>query len=903
MSETPALRSILLLAANPRETSPLRLQEEEREIKERLRIVGYGKVPINSVGSARSRDIQQAMLDFDPQIVHFTGHGAGEEGLIFEDVAGNPTLVSSESMASLCQLFGERLECVVLNACHTEVQAEAIAEHIDYVIGMNQEIGDRAAIEFAVGFYAAVGAGKSFEFAYKMGCNAIQLAGIPEHQTPVLLGKKVTKKEAPKPSTYDPATFTGREEIIRDLLEKLQGQTRLAWITGMSGIGKTTLGECVASRAWENEPSFEWVYLEILEGQSQDFGTVAAELLGKMGDVDLDPQLRNNPEQIAQRLIQKLKSSSYWIQMDSLERLLNPDQPTEFVDAYWAVFLQRCLTESDLGSRLVLTSQVFPIALGEFADRYPKTWAEYRLGGLLEEKQQLEFFAKRGVASDHGDILSKIAQTYEGHPLVLKVMAEEILQEFEGDVLGFWREYQREFEGVARELQSTGLAETEYNEALDRKVRERLKKSLLKLPQDALDLLCRSAVFRRPVPKKFWLGMMGDRTHQQQKAAYGVLGDHALIEKEERAIRQHNLIRDLAYNLLKADPDAWQAAERQAAHLWLTVYQPAADDSNLEKVRGYLEAIDHYCEIEDWEAAKDILLTPLDSFRKKDILRQLFDWGLYPEGIVTSQKILKKSTLDADVVFLKMLGNYYALLGNYPIAIDYYEQSLIIAREIGDQQGEGNALGNLGIAYKNLGQYDLAINFHQQYLTIAQEIGDRRGEGSSLGNLGLAYNSLGQCDLAINFHQQSLIIKQEICDRQGEGNSLGNLGLVYDSLGQYDLAINFHQQYLTIAREVGDQRGEGNALGNMGITQIKLKQYPEALGNLQAVLEIFRAIHSPAGEATALKYLAEVHQALGEVEVARQYCQQALALATELGIPLAADCEALLLKIDGDGAI
>jgi hypothetical protein len=44
--------------------------------------------------------------------------------------------------------------------------------------------------------------------------------------------------------------------------------------------------------------------------------------------------------------------------------------------------------------------------------------------------------------------------------------------------------------------------------------------------------------------------------------------------------------------------------------------------------------------------------------------------------------------------------------------------------------------------------------------------------------------------------------------------------------------------------------------------------------------------------------LAELHQALGEVEVAQQYCQQALALATELGIPLAAECEALLLKIN-----
>jgi hypothetical protein len=57
------------------------------------------------------------------------------------------------------------------------------------VIGMSQAIGDRAAIEFAVGFYDALGADKGVEFAYKLGCNTIQMAGIAEHLTPKLLVK------------------------------------------------------------------------------------------------------------------------------------------------------------------------------------------------------------------------------------------------------------------------------------------------------------------------------------------------------------------------------------------------------------------------------------------------------------------------------------------------------------------------------------------------------------------------------------------------------------------------------------------------------------------------------------------------------------------------------------------
>ncbi len=77
----------------------------------------------------------------------------------------------------------------LLNACYSQRQAEGIAQHIPYVIGMKKTIGDRAAIEFAVGFYDALGAGKSYEIAYKFGCNAIQMAGITEQDTPIWLRK------------------------------------------------------------------------------------------------------------------------------------------------------------------------------------------------------------------------------------------------------------------------------------------------------------------------------------------------------------------------------------------------------------------------------------------------------------------------------------------------------------------------------------------------------------------------------------------------------------------------------------------------------------------------------------------------------------------------------------------
>jgi len=96
------------------------------------------------------------------------------------------------------------VKCVVLNACYSEAQADAIAEHIDYVVGMKEAIGDEAAIKFAVGFYDALEAGRNFETAYKFGCSAIDLKGIPEYLTPVLKKRSISVAAPNPPSLASP---------------------------------------------------------------------------------------------------------------------------------------------------------------------------------------------------------------------------------------------------------------------------------------------------------------------------------------------------------------------------------------------------------------------------------------------------------------------------------------------------------------------------------------------------------------------------------------------------------------------------------------------------------------------------------------------------------------------------
>ena len=195
----PIPKIILFLAANPKNTSQLGLDDEVREIEIGLQRSRYrDQFELKQRWAVSPREMQRSIEDLKPHIVHFSGHGVGEDGLALENEAGDVQLVQAEALAQLFRLFvapftDPPVQCVLMNACYSEVQANAIAEHIPYVIGMNKAVGDKAAREFAVGFYDALGAGREIPIAYEFGKVSISMAGIPEHLTPQLVTPKTRK--------------------------------------------------------------------------------------------------------------------------------------------------------------------------------------------------------------------------------------------------------------------------------------------------------------------------------------------------------------------------------------------------------------------------------------------------------------------------------------------------------------------------------------------------------------------------------------------------------------------------------------------------------------------------------------------------------------------------------------
>lgn len=169
----------LILSAAPKDSSRLRLDEEARDLKDKLRQVQNRSATVKIVNewAVRVDQIQDALFNEKPQVLHFSGHG--DVGMLyFEDVNGNAVPISANALAGLVSLHSDSIECVVLSACFSDEVAKAVRTHVNWVIGCDDSIADDAAIAFSRAFYRALANGEGYGKAFRYARNEISLNGM-----------------------------------------------------------------------------------------------------------------------------------------------------------------------------------------------------------------------------------------------------------------------------------------------------------------------------------------------------------------------------------------------------------------------------------------------------------------------------------------------------------------------------------------------------------------------------------------------------------------------------------------------------------------------------------------------------------------------------------------------------
>lgn len=208
---------ILYLAANPIDTGHLLLQEDARDLEERIRQGPHRDAfEVIHCLAVRPRDLLRGLQEVQPHIMHFSGHGSYDKEIVLQDDGGASRPIAPQDLADLVSLFKTNLKVALLSSCYGRKQAEALHQVLDFTIGMDKPISDAGAVSFSAAFYQALASGGSIKQAFGAARLLTRMEGRPVFEVSDLLVREGADVDQPFVNMVPPS----QEVLLPPPLEK-----------------------------------------------------------------------------------------------------------------------------------------------------------------------------------------------------------------------------------------------------------------------------------------------------------------------------------------------------------------------------------------------------------------------------------------------------------------------------------------------------------------------------------------------------------------------------------------------------------------------------------------------------------------------------------------------------------
>ncbi|MFD9795756.1 BTAD domain-containing putative transcriptional regulator [Streptomyces sp. NPDC059070] len=241
-------------------------------------------------------------------------------------------------------------------------------------------------------------------------------------------------------------------------------------------------------------------------------------------------------------------------------------------------------------------------------------------------------------------------------------------------------------------------------------------------------------------------------------------------------------------------------------------------------------------------------------------------------------------------VALRETGVIEAIQGEYESAERHQRAALELFEALGERGHEAIAREVLASVMRRTGRYEEAQSALARALRLFDETGDARGQAQVLNELGHVQQLTGRFLEAADAMTRALGLHRALANRLGEANALTALGDVRKSMGQYADSVVRHREALVLYRELGSELGEANALGDLADVLRLTGAYEEARESATEALRLYRALGARLGEANALTHLARIRQCAGHLTEAGKDLQEALDICRSLSSRLGEAC-------------
>jgi CHAT domain-containing protein/Flp pilus assembly protein TadD len=252
---------------------------------------------------------------------------------------------------------------------------------------------------------------------------------------------------------------------------------------------------------------------------------------------------------------------------------------------------------------------------------------------------------------------------------------------------------------------------------------------------------------------------------------------------------------------------------------------------------------------------------------------------MYSEVLtLLDSRVPRPASKDSMIEILAIEGVAHARLHQFPEAEERLGQAMQTCQAFSEATC-GDVVRARGVLAVQHGQIDSAKQFFEQSLQFARAHNDRFLEATALLNLGLTSLREEHFDEAIDWtdaaYQSSVAQRADDIAR----TALGNLGWAYYNLGDSEKSLEMSLEAEKRASQVGNVVLQLSWTTNAGYVYAELGDLARAKESYVKALNLATTIGGKQGIYNALRALALVSVESGELEDARKYSDDAIAIA------------------------
>ncbi|MDM8568487.1 FxSxx-COOH system tetratricopeptide repeat protein [Thiotrichales bacterium HSG1] len=856
-------KTILFLAANPSNTTQLDLKQEVEQVEKELqRLQSREQFVFKQQWATTLEALRHALLDHKPNIIHFSGHGAGQSGIVLEDDAGKRQDVDGETLANFLEPFN--IDCVILNACFTALQASAIVQHVDFVIGMNQPIQNGAAIQFAVGFYDALAAGELIPDAFDLG--RANITSKDERLKPVLKQRFVNSHWLVP--IAENSLFTGRLEILHELQETLHFRN-VAALSGLGGMGKTQTAAHYARLHRYEYRAILWCLAD-----TKTELNLGLEAIGR----ELGLPVVKEQEAMVAAVLDWLAKHDHWLLiLDNADEIKLVGELAELAgkDRHVLVTTRTQITEPF--AQAVKVNEMSQDDGVNFLLRKALDRPRSKSGTIGDYS-----FADRNTAEELVELLGAL-------PLALDQAGAYVRETLCG-LAGYLKLYRKHGYELLRE-RGVVVNESDHPDPIAVTWLLSLEKVEQANPK-AIELLNLCA-FLHPdgIPEE----VFGDWDDLEFEQALKVVLQFSFVWRDAGMLRIHRLVQGILRHELGEEQKDWAEKAVLAMNRIFPYDMEVSDWPTCERLLPCALTCAEL--IEEWKLESEeagILLNQIAYYLDDSKADYKSAKSLYERSLAIKEKVYGEEHSEV-ATGLNNLALLYKTQGNYKEAKPLYERSLAISEKVHEKEHPdvATSLNNLALLYRIQGDYKTAKLLYERSLAIREKVYGKEHPdiAQSINNLAVLYYSQGDYKAAKPLYERALDIWEKVHGEEHPllATSLNNLATLYKDQSDCQAAKPLYERALAIDEKIYGKEHPDVArdLNNQASLYDDQGDYEQAKPLYERSLAIDEKVYGKEHPDVAidLNNLASLYKTQGDYEKAKPLYERAIKIANKFFEP------------------